>query len=136
MSTSPSATDLPGPGSGAVRIELRDQRQVGGVDGAWLPRSRDFRHEVAALIDHFDLIEQRVHRVLFSRPDWDDVVIDGRGLRRVLATRGPVKVGSFPRDDTHQVVLSMAGGHRLTISVIPHTSDATEARRAMQASVA
>jgi hypothetical protein len=49
--------------------------------------------------------------VVFSRPDWDSTP------HRVRAGRGPVKVGSYPRDDTHQVWLSMSTSELIRLSV-------------------
>jgi hypothetical protein len=43
----------------------------------------------------------QVQRAVFSRPDWDTAP------HRVRVSRGLIKVGSYPRDDTHQVWLSM-----------------------------
>jgi len=76
----------------------------------------------------------RINRLLFSRPDWDDGVVDGRGLRRIHAARGPVKVGSFPSDDTHQMVLTMASGARMRLLVVPWDTSDDEARRVLRAS--
>jgi hypothetical protein len=106
----------------------------GHADGAWWPQSRELRVEAADLVDHFPLEMGRINRLLFSRPDWDDGVVDDRGLRRIQAARGPVKVGSFPRYDTHQMVLTMASGRRLRLVVVPSNADASYARRLLKAS--
>jgi hypothetical protein len=135
MATSPRSTAKLPEGRSELRIELRAEPRAGSVDGAWWPRSRDFQVEAADLVDHFPAEGQRIQRLLFSRPDWDDVVVDGRGLRRIQARRGPVKVGSFPSDDTHMVILTMSSDRRLTIRVLPPEMAADEARRAMQAAV-
>ncbi|MEO9323338.1 DUF5994 family protein [Nocardioides sp. C4-1] len=112
-----------------LRLWLDPGPAAQGPHGAWWPQSRDLRVEVRDLIDHFPYATGRVDRLLFSRPDWDDVVVDGRGVRAVRAERGPVKVGSFPRDDTRLVVLTMATGNRLRLTVVPSGVDAAEARR-------
>ena len=52
--------------------------------------------------------------------------------RRVQAARGPVKVGSFPADDTHLMVLSMASGQRLKLVVIPSDTTGTEGARLLE----
>lgn len=118
MTTSPSV-EL----STAVRAELRIRLDSsfgsGPVDGAWWPRSRDLQVEVADLIDHFPHRVGRISRALFSRPDWDSVAGEP-SLHKIRAARGSVKVGSFPSDDTHLVVLSMATGERLRLLVVPH----------------
>jgi hypothetical protein len=113
---------------------MRPAGVAGQVDGGWWPQSRDLRVEAADLVDHFPLEVGRINRLLFSRPDWDDGVVDGRGLRRIHAARGPVKVGSFPGDDTHQMVLTMASGRQLRLLVIPSNAEDSEAHRLLKAS--
>ena len=55
--------------------------------------------EVADLVEHFPLPSGRVVRVLISPPDWDPAP------RQVRVAGGSVKIGSFPRDDTHLVLI-------------------------------
>lgn len=105
----------------------------GRTDGTWWPQSRDLQVEVADLVDHFPSSAGYVNRLLFSRPDWDDSSVEGRGVRRIQARRGPVKLGSFPGDDTHLMVLSMSTGERLRIQVIPSDTEAAEAARLIRA---
>ena len=137
MTTSPrSGTSSSATPRVALRLELRPLPVPGYVDGAWWPQSRDLQTEAADLVDHFPVEVGRVNRLLFSRPDWDDGVIGGRGLRRIQAARGPVKTGSFPSDDTHQMVLSMASGRMLRLLVIASNTGASEARRLLQESSA
>ncbi len=119
-----------------LRLELRPLGIPGHVDGGWWPQSRDLQIEAADLVDHFPSDVGRINRLLFSRPDWDDGVIEGRGLRRIQAARGPVKVGSFPNDDTHQVVLTMASGRLLRLLVVSSDTRESEANRLLQKSAA
>jgi hypothetical protein len=138
MTTSPidsTASDAV-PGRVPLRLQLRSAATLGLVDGGWWPQSRGLRVEAADLVDHFPPAVGRINRLLFSRPDWDDGVVDGRGLRRIQAARGPVKVGSFPGDDTHQMVLSMASGRQLRLLVVPPNTDESEAHRQLNASSA
>jgi hypothetical protein len=51
--------------------------------------------------------------VLYSPPDWDD------RPRSVAVAGRRVKTGSFPRDDTRQLQLTLGDGVRRTITVIP-----------------
>ena len=95
----------------ALRLEMSDPTAPGALDGAWWPQSRDPTVELADLIDHFPRVHGEVHRVVISRPDWDTTP------HRVRAARGPVKVGSYPHDDTHQVWLSMSTSELLRLSV-------------------
>lgn len=130
--TTPSPTPAPLPASNeGLRLALHETS--GRLDGVWWPRSRVLAVEAVELIDRFPSSAGRINRLLFSRPDWDDGTADGQGLRRIQAARGPVKVGSFPRDDTHVMVLSMADGRRLRLVVVPSDIDQHEGERRMRA---
>ena len=134
MTTSPTTSPLLGPATRApIRLLLRDGASADHLDGAWWPQSRDLQTEAADLVDHFPPLTGYINRLLFSRPDWDNPVVDGRGIRRIRARRGPVKVGSFPSDDTHLMVLTLSTGQRLRIRVIPPDTDSSEAQRQMHA---
>jgi hypothetical protein len=126
MTTSPDPARVP------LRLSLSESPSPGEVAGAWWPQSRDLQVEAADLIDHLPASVGYVNRLLFSRPDWDDCVVGGRGTRRVHAARGPVKVGSFPADDTSEMVLALASGKRLRLLVVPPATDAAEADRLMR----
>jgi hypothetical protein len=119
-------------GTLGLRLQLSDSPAPGRVDGAWWPRSRDLQQEAADLVDHFPTASGRVNRLLFSRPDWDDPDPAGRGMRKVVAARGAVKVGSFPSDDTHLMILTLASGQRLKLLVIPSDTEAAEGERRMR----
>jgi hypothetical protein len=127
MATPPSSVD-----TSANRVPLRMQmldspstRRLGGV---WWPQSRDLQVEAADLVDHFPDQVGHIDRLLFSRPDWDNAV-DGHGVRRIHARRGPVKVGSLPSDDTELIILLLATGRRVSLKVIPSATDPVEADR-------
>ena len=94
-----------------LRLHLSDSNERTDVDGSWWPQSRDLAIELADLVDHFPEQLGEVHRVVFSRPDWDTTP------HRVRVARGMVKVGSYPRDDFHQVWLSMSTGQLIRLSV-------------------
>jgi hypothetical protein len=66
------------------------------------------------MIDRFPAVAGRVHRVLHSRPDCDTQP------RSVRVARGRAKTGSFPRDDTHMLVLSMSTLTQVRLLVVPH----------------
>jgi hypothetical protein len=127
MTTSPTSPTRP------LRLQLNPTPAPGAPDGAWWPRSRDLHTESADLVDHFPHSAGHINRLLYSRPDWDDATTDGRGVRRIVAARGPVKTGSFPRDDTHLMVLTMATGHRLKLLVIPSDTEPADAERLLGA---
>ena len=123
--SSPSSTTTRVP----LRLQLGDPDSPEGAAGAWWPQSRDLQAEAADLVDNFPDSAGRIHRLLYSRPDWDDATVDGHGVRRIKAGRGPVKVGSFPKDDTHLMVVSLASGRRLKLTVIPSDADAADGER-------
>lgn len=103
----------------ALRLSLEDDPPPAGPDGTWWPQSRVLAVELRDLVDHFPADAGRVRRLLFSRPDWDDAVDDqGRGVRKIMTSRGQVKVGSFPRDDTRLVIATMSNGVRLHLAVV------------------
>jgi hypothetical protein len=130
MSRLSSAPSTP-TGRVPLRIRLDNGFQSGKVDGAWWPQTRDLQIEAADLVDHFPHPIGRVERLLFSRPDWD-AVAGAPSARRIQAHRGPVKVGSFPSDDTHLMIVKMMSGARLRLLVIPSETEADVAVRVME----
>jgi hypothetical protein len=81
--------------------------------GAWWPESRNLTEQLPGLFALWPAEAGRIVRVLYSPPDWDDhprSVQMGDGRR--------IKTGSFPRDDTHQLTLSMMDGARYAITVL------------------
>lgn len=136
MSTSPTIppTTSTGAPRQPIRLELHDDA-TSYVHGAWWPRSRDLQVEAGDLVDNFPPAAGHINRLLFSRPDWDDPTTDGRGIRRIQARRGYVKVGSFPSDDTHLMVLTMASGQRLRLVVVPSSTESAEGERRMRSFV-
>ena len=132
MSTSPSSTPPPAAARVPLRVSVARESSSSGTDGAWWPQSRDLAVEAADLVDNLTGTGY-VNRLLFSRPDWDDAVADGRGRRRIQARRGPVKVGSFPRDDTRLMVLVLSNGSRIRLEVIPSDTSPDDAERRLGA---
>lgn len=104
MATSPRAP---------LRLRLTGQSGGGRHDGGWWPQSRDLEVELADLVDHFPTQFGRVVRALVSPPDWDPAP------RRIPVASGYVKVGSFPRDDTHLIHLSTSDRTVLRMVVVP-----------------
>ena len=100
----------------ASRAPLRLRMTEGpgsSLDGGWWPRSRDLAAELADLVDHFPSRSGRIARALVSPPDWDPAP------RRIPVSGGYVKVGSFPRDDTHRIDLTMSDRSVLRVLVVP-----------------
>ena len=114
----------------ALRLRLDTSFQSGPLDGAWWPQSRDLQVEAADLVDHFPGLIGQIERLLFSRPDWD-AVGGAPSMRRIHAARGTVKVGSFPSDDTHVMVVKMSSGQRIRLLVVPSDTEPGLASRVM-----
>ena len=83
------------------------------LDGAWWPYSRDLESEMSDLVQQFPPTHARISRAVYSRPDWDSTP------RKVTAGTRVIKVGSFPRDDTHLMIVQLSDGTRLNLLVIP-----------------
>lgn len=113
-----------------LRIRLGNGFSSRPLDGAWWPQSRDLQVECADLIDHFPGLVGRPARLLFSRPDWD-AEAGAPSARTIRAARGPVKVGSFPNDDTHLVVVVMSSRERLHLLVVPSSTEPAIAQTLM-----
>jgi hypothetical protein len=80
---------------------------------AWWPRNRTLADQLDDLFSAWPPHAGRIVRVLYSPPDWDD------RPRSVAVAGRRVKTGSFPRDDTHQLQLTLGDGVRRAITVIP-----------------
>lgn len=96
-----------------LRLQMSGHPGQDALDGGWWPQSRDLAVELPDLIASFPDGHGRVVRAVYSPPDWDG------HQRRVPLPRGYVKVGSFPRDDTHVIDLLMTGQNRIRLLVVP-----------------
>jgi hypothetical protein len=96
-----------------LRLRMSEDPAARGLQGGWWPQSRDLAVELADLVDHFPPGRGRIVRAVFSPPDWDPAP------RRIPVARGYVKVGSFPRDDTHLVLLTTGNRTVLRVLVVP-----------------
>ena len=96
-----------------LRLHMGEHPGRDRLDGGWWPRSRHLDVELADLVDHFPAQLGRITRALFSPPDW------GPAPRRIPVARGYVKVGSFPRDDTHLIQLTTSDRTVLVVLVVP-----------------
>jgi len=111
MTTSQTSRTSPTPEP--LRLGLADRFGHGPLDGGWWPRSRDLSVEAADLVDQFPEVRGRIDRLVYSRPVWSTLE------HRVTGARGSVKLESFPRDDTHTMVLILASGRTLRLMVVP-----------------
>jgi Family of unknown function (DUF5994) len=109
------------------RLALRPAFDPRMPDGAWWPENRRLGEQLGNLFALWPPEAGRISRVVYSPPDWDDhphsVTVPGR----------TVKTGSFPRDDTHLLTLSMRDGHRRSITVIPPDTPTEEAEELLNA---
>ncbi len=98
---------------GDLRLRMVDQPGRHRLDGGWWPYSRDLVLEMTELVRSFPREHGRITRALYSRPDWDTAP------HRIDLGTSRLKVGSFPDDDTHVVVVQTANRERLTLLVVP-----------------
>ncbi|MGZ4490104.1 MAG: DUF5994 family protein [Nocardioidaceae bacterium] len=109
-----------------LRLLLSRSPGHGALDGAWWPQSKQLELELADLVDHFPEKAGRIIRAVYSRPDWLPAP------RRVKVARGFIKAGSFPRDDTHVILLGLSDREILHLLVVPPDSSPRFAREAMK----
>lgn len=98
---------------GPLRLRMAEHLGRNHMDGGWWPQSRDLAVELADLVDHFPARFGRIVRAVFSPPDWDPAP------RRIPVAGGYVKVGSFPRDDSHLIRLKTSDRTVLDVLVVP-----------------
>lgn len=110
-----------------LRLHMGEHPGRDRVDGAWWPQSRHLDVELADLVDQFPAYLGRITRALFSPPDWDPAP------RRIPVARGYVKVGSFPRDDTHLIQLTTSDRTVLLVLVVPPAFTASQGAEALLA---
>lgn len=116
MSTSNGPSIVPevaARGRAPLRLRLAESPGSAHLDGGWWPYSRELAIELADLVDHFPPRSGRIVRALVSPPDWDSAP------RAIPVAGGIVKVGSFPRDDTHLVLLTTSDRTVLRVLVVP-----------------
>lgn len=106
-------SEAPATSRGPLRLRMARHPDRNHIDGGWWPQSRDLAVELADLVDHFPTQFGRIVRALVSPPDWDPAP------RRIPVAGGYVKVGSFPRDDTHVIHLKTSDRLVLHVLVVP-----------------
>jgi hypothetical protein len=85
-------------------------------------------HLGRVLVGRFPTRFGRVIRCLYSPPDWEPAP------RRIPVSGRYVKVGSFPRDDTHLITLTTSYGNVLRVLVVPPGLSAGQGTEALLAS--
>jgi len=108
-----------------LRLALSDSIGGGGLDGAWWPRSRNLETELADLVQRSPVSVGRIVRAVYSTPDWQPAP------RRIRVGDGFVKVGSFPHDDNHRILLRLSNRQILQVMVVPPDSSPTLALSVM-----
>ena len=111
----------------ALRLSLGDHPGRDRLDGGWWPHSRDLATEFAQLVSGFPRERGRVVRGLYSPPDWD------LAPRRVQVGAGYVKVGHFPRDDTHLMYVTTSDRTVYCLLVVPPGLDPAQGEEALLA---
>jgi hypothetical protein len=100
------------------RLRLRLSVSVGlaALDGAWWPRSRNLETELADLVDHFPVAAGRVVHAVYCAPDWLPAP------RRISLEHRVIKVGFFPDDDSHRILLRLTSRQIMHLMVVPPDS--------------
>lgn len=112
----------------STRLALRPKSATfQAPHGAWWPQNRTLGDQLRYLFELWPSGEERITRILYSPPDWDD------RPHSVQVTGRRIKTGSFPRDDTHVLTLVMQDGKRRFITVIPPTTSRRKAGRLLDA---
>lgn len=111
-----------------LRLSLGSRRGQDRFDGGWWPHSRSFATEFAQLVDEFPPELGRVVRAVYSPADWED------RPRRVAVRGRHVKVGNFPRDDTHVIYVTTSDRFVYRFLVVPPAFEAAQGEEALLAS--
>lgn len=118
-------SDTPVRTSPVPRLQLKPIMGEAVLDGAWWPRSRDLRQELSSLADHWPHEHGRIARALYSTADWDIAP------RRIVSRGSIIPASSFPDENTHKIILTLAGNRRrIEILVIPPDADPPHAEQA------
>src|SRR5215211_5740893 len=89
-------------GGSRLRLSLSESIGRGALDGAWWPRSRNLDAELTDLVVNFPVTAGRIVRAVYSVPDWFPA------QRRIHVNDRVLKVGFFPGDDSHRILLAMS----------------------------
>ncbi|MEU2869746.1 DUF5994 family protein [Streptomyces olivoreticuli] len=112
----------------SVRLSLKPaEADLGLLDGAWWPHSRDLTHELPALTDILDHRWARITRVAVNPTFWPVVP------KKVAVTRHVVHVGWFMEQDRHKLLLLSYTEGRWDLLVVPPESSESAAARLMAA---
>jgi hypothetical protein len=112
---------------GALRLRMSDEPGRDQLDGGWWPYTRDLVLEMSDLAQHFPREHGRIIRAVYARPDWDTAP------RRIAAGPRIVRLGPFPGEDAHLVIVETGDHTRLTLLVIPPAFTSGQGQEALLA---
>lgn len=114
--------------SAGVRLRLKQPSDHPGmVNGAWWPRSRDLTRELPPLIAVLDPVWGRIYHVTVQVDMWPEIP------NKVVTGDHVVRVGWFDaeQDRNDICLISLRGGGRWDLLVVPPELDAETAQRLM-----
>ena len=113
-----------------VRVRLRREGAGADVafDGAWWPRSRDLSAELPELVAALATLGVRAERFTYPADVWPPVD------RKVHVAGRTVRTGAFRSMDRQLVSLTVDGGQRVDLLVVPPEADALTGVRALRLS--
>jgi hypothetical protein len=113
-----------------LRLRLRPKAPATGyVDGAWWPRSRDLAAELPALLAVLAVRLGGISRVSYNLTEWDTAP------SRIAAAGVRIRLDGFWSRPAHTVSLAAANRRRLTLLLIPSTTDPFAAHQTMMRAV-
>ena len=98
-------------------------------DGVWWPESRRLSEQLAKLYALWPPEAGRILGVHYSPPDWDD------HPHSVAVPGLTISTAALPHDDTHQLTLTLRGGFRRSIRVIPPETPTRDAEQLLDGAV-
>jgi hypothetical protein len=108
------------------RLKLKPKAPAtGSVDGAWWPRSRDLSIELPALLAVLAIRLGGVERVSHNLTTWHAIP------RRLNVNGRQLRLGGFHAQHPHTVDVIGTNGARLTLLVLPPTTDPVAAHRTL-----
>jgi hypothetical protein len=126
--TNASSASSAEPAPTAVRLRLKQpSNHPGMVNGAWWPRTRDLTRELPPLIAALDPIWGRIYHVTVRAGMWPEIP------KKVVTGDHVVRVGWFDaeQDRNDICLISLRGGERRDLLVVPPELDAETAERLM-----
>jgi hypothetical protein len=121
----PACPDQAEPKDSRLRLSLSASFGRAALDGAWWPRTRKLETELSDLVDHFPAAAGHIVHAVYSVPDWLPA------HRRINVKHRVIKVGSFPHDDSHRILLGLANRQSLQLMVVPPESSSSLALAVM-----